>query len=256
MTNLLAQLEQLVSGLVEGAAERWFKPNLQPVQIGRRLESAMADGAMVGVNGVLAPNAYTVRLDPATFARFGGATAGLQRELERHLVTAAARRRMRNLDPFQVELQADPTLSEGRFAVEASFVGRGQAADVSGAGIEDLSFPAGSPEHTQIMPALSGATVSTAALLELAAADGTRRTVPVKGDALSIGRADDNGLVLAGNAISRHHAVVRSTGGRFLVEDLGSTNGVLLNGQKVKSADLKDGDQLLIGTVELLFRLR
>jgi hypothetical protein len=48
--------------------------------------------------------------------------------------------------------------------------------------------------------------------------------------------------------VSRKHATIAFTGGEVLIQDLGSTNGTFVNGEKVKRAALKDGDRVLIGT--------
>ncbi|MBI4497653.1 MAG: DUF3662 domain-containing protein [Chloroflexi bacterium] len=250
--TVLGRLERLLTILVEGTVERWFKPRVQPVHLARRLEAALEDGVLVGPHGPLAPNAFVVTVDPATYARFAGARTGIQRELEQHLVTAAARRRLRTLDPFRVELQADPALEEGRCVARAAFQERSAGRN----GVAGL--PEGSrPEQTVMMPVGIEETVAVApAALEVLGPGEMVRTVPLTGAACTLGRADDNTLVLPESAVSRHHAAIRRTGDGFVVEDMGSTNGVVLNGKRVQRAHLKDGDRLLIGTVELVFRQR
>ena len=63
----------------------------------------------------------------------------------------------------------------------------------------------------------------------------------------SIGRGLDNDLVVADIAVSRRHTIVRWDRGRFLVRDLGSGNGTLVNGQRIDEQVLQDGDQIEIG---------
>ena len=64
---------------------------------------------------------------------------------------------------------------------------------------------------------------------------------------IRVGRAFDNDLVLDDPRVSRRHALLRRVDDGFRVEDLGSTNGVFLNGVRVVRADLADGDRLQIG---------
>jgi class 3 adenylate cyclase len=92
---------------------------------------------------------------------------------------------------------------------------------------------------------------SVACWLELA--DGRRVEV---GAACSVGRADANNLVLAGDRVSRHHAMVqRHGGGDLWLTDLGSSNGTFLNGRRVSQATpIYDSDQIAIGPHRLVFR--
>ncbi len=62
-----------------------------------------------------------------------------------------------------------------------------------------------------------------------------------------IGRTSDLDLVLAEDMVSRKHAKIFFREGAFWIQDLGSTNGTFVNGEKVKKAQLAEGDRLLIG---------
>jgi general secretion pathway protein A len=72
----------------------------------------------------------------------------------------------------------------------------------------------------------------------------------------SIGRGHGNQLVIEGKEISRRHALIDLVGGRYVIEDLNSRNGVLLNGKHRDKAVLKPGDVITIGQVKLDFRLQ
>ncbi len=70
---------------------------------------------------------------------------------------------------------------------------------------------------------------------------------------IHIGRELDNALRLADPSISRHHAVIRRTQAGWEVQDLQSSNGVLVNGNRVPSALLKDGDRVTLGQIQMTF---
>lgn len=70
---------------------------------------------------------------------------------------------------------------------------------------------------------------------------------------VNIGRELDNTLRLADPSISRHHAVIRLGPAGYEIHDLQSSNGVLLNGNKVPSAPLHDGDRITLGQMQLTF---
>ena len=63
-----------------------------------------------------------------------------------------------------------------------------------------------------------------------------------------IGRASDLDMVLVEDMVSRKHAKIATHGEQLVIQDLGSTNGTFVNGEKIKKARLKEGDRVLIGT--------
>jgi len=72
---------------------------------------------------------------------------------------------------------------------------------------------------------------------------------PLKGDKqLIIGRSSELDIVLVEDMVSRKHAKITLAGGQITIEDLGSTNGTFVNGEKVKTLRLKEGDRILVGT--------
>ncbi|HMJ13755.1 MAG TPA: DUF4388 domain-containing protein [Polyangiaceae bacterium] len=68
------------------------------------------------------------------------------------------------------------------------------------------------------------------------------------GQDIIIGRSSDLDMVLVEEMVSRRHAHIKMRGGVISIEDLGSTNGTFVNGEKVQKAQLKEGDRVLIGT--------
>src|SRR5262249_20547600 len=63
-----------------------------------------------------------------------------------------------------------------------------------------------------------------------------------------IGRSSDLDMVLVEDMVSRKHAKISTQGGQIVIQDLASTNGTFVNGEKVKKMRLKEGDRILIGT--------
>jgi adenylate cyclase len=94
-----------------------------------------------------------------------------------------------------------------------------------------------------------------AAYLE-AELDGQVRQFPLDGDGiLRVGRSDTNNIVLAGNSVSRHHAMLqRSKEQQVYITDCGSSNGTFVNGVRIQApAVLRSGDRVRIGNYEFGF---
>ncbi len=71
-----------------------------------------------------------------------------------------------------------------------------------------------------------------------------------------IGRTPRSDLQVADEAVSREHAVILWDEGVFSVEDLQSTNGIRLNGKRVRSAELHHGDEIELGQTRILVVFR
>ncbi len=84
--------------------------------------------------------------------------------------------------------------------------------------------------------------------------DNERRRVPV-GEGLTIGRGGHCSLVIRDSAASRQHLEIKDTGSGYACRDLGSRNGTLVNGSKITTCELEDGDQIHIGETVLIFEL-
>lgn len=113
------------------------------------------------------------------------------------------------------------------------------AGGIRGDGTQTLIFrrPAPAPTH---------------AVLRVVGRDGAERTIEVDGSPLTLGRATDNGLVIADVRVSRHHARLQARRGTLVFTDLGSTNGSRLNGVRVDECALGMGDRLLVGDTVLV----
>lgn len=84
--------------------------------------------------------------------------------------------------------------------------------------------------------------------------DPTGREHLLKGDVITIGRALECDIVITSKRVSREHTQVRREGWRVIVEDMGSTNGTMLNGERIlQPQQLRDGDHIKIGDVVFEF---
>jgi pSer/pThr/pTyr-binding forkhead associated (FHA) protein len=122
--------------------------------------------------------------------------------------------------------------------------------------VETVEPSTASANSTQVMSStvqlqVSPQTSQRAQLL-LETPNGTH-PIPLESTLLSIGRGLDNDIILEDTRVSRHHAQLRYKTRRFWVSDMNSTNGTYINGERISEADLRHGDVLSLGGLELTF---
>ncbi len=110
--------------------------------------------------------------------------------------------------------------------------------------------------HTQVAVRVKGLrpVVQRPHLLEGKAGPALGQKFVLDANELIIGRGEKATLPLDSEEVSRRHARLTRHEGEYTIEDMGSRNGIVLNGLKVHAAVLRDGDQLQLGDVVLAYR--
>jgi Protein of unknown function (DUF3662)/FHA domain len=249
--SVLRNLESKLAGLVEGTFSRAFKSEVRPVEIARKLAKEMDDHRVQSLSRVYAPNEYVVWLSPDDRAQFEGYESDLASELGGYLLEHARRERVALATRPQIEFKTDERLRLGEFGIQARMV-RPPAE-------EHEPVSQGDEGHTMVYsmsdrvaeplrepdPRRGTARLRIGARTELVGAQGA-----------VLGRSRDSDVVLDDPNVSRHHAEVRPSGGSWIVNDLGSTNGIKLNGRRIRGPEsLKRGDTIELGTTRVTFDL-
>ena len=230
--SILRDFERRLGNLVEGFFATTFRSGLQPVELAKRLLREMDTGRTVGVHEVWAPNHFVFALSPADGEHFEQAEQALVAELKQVIRDAAAERGWGLVGPPEVEFEIDDDLSRGKFRCEASLV-------------------EGEPEPALPAPTAPSAGEASIVLLE---DERPAKTFRIHKQVVTIGRLPDCDVVIADPGASRRHASIRLEGDDYVLADLGSTNGTLLNDHPVREQVLAVGDRITIGTTELEFR--
>jgi hypothetical protein len=249
--SVLRNLESKLAGLVEGTFSRAFKSEVRPVEIARKLAREMDEHKVQSLSRVYAPNEYAVWLSPQDRAQFEGYEDELASELAGYLLEHARRERIDLATQPQIAFKTDERLRLGEFGIQARLVrapsheeehpSQGDEGHTMVYSMSDrVSEPLREPDHRR----------GTARLR----AEG--RTIVVGPAGAVLGRSRDADVVLNDPNVSRHHAEVRPSGGSWIVNDLGSTNGIKLNGRRVRGPEsLKPGDEIELGTSRVTFDL-
>ena len=228
--SILRDFEHRLERIVEGAFTKAFRSGVQPVELARRIIREMDANKTVGLKEVWVPNRYVFRLSEEDRGRFSGMERGLAQELEQVVIQGAKERGFGLVAAPEVEFQTDERLKRGDFRVRTELT-------------EETGPPqpgAGAlPGHALLALVENGQTVKEFSL-------GQGSTV--------IGRLAGSDIELDDPGASRRHAEVRRDGDAYVVADLGSTNGTLVNGSEIGEHALADGDRITIGHSTLEFR--
>jgi FhaA, N-terminal domain/FHA domain len=257
--NLLKSVETTIANLVEGAFGRVFRSEVRPMELARKLAREMDAHRTFSVSRVYVPNEYAVWLSPQDRARYEGIEHEVADELCAYLLEHARREELIMASQPHVTFHTDEDLALGEFGIQASLVRPAEHA-------EEASAVALSPEEdehgntmiysasTRARGSLERAGASPRPPRALLAVGARRLLVPPEGGV--VGRSRDCAIVLEDAGVSRHHAELRPDGDHWTIEDLGSTNGVLLNGREIHGATpLREGDRLELGSTEIVFEL-
>ena len=229
--GIFARLEKKVEGAVSGAFARAFKGDVQPVEIAARLQRELdAEAKLLSRDKRLVPNEFKVGLSQHDHDKLAPYATTLNAELATALRNHARETGYVFNGPVKVVFELDSSLPTGRFTVDSEAV----------AGITPRS---GRASETSINRA--------PLVLEV---NGTRH--PLQPPGLVIGRGTEADLRINDPGISRRHAQIRvNTAGpqvQIDIVDLGSTNGIVVNGHRVQQAALQEGSRIEIGSTRML----
>jgi FHA domain-containing protein len=234
--GVLRNFESRLERGIEGFFTKAFRSGLQPIELAKRILREMDAHKTVSVREVWVPNRYVLRISEEDRARFENMEGALARELET-VVTEGARERGWGLVARpEVVFETAERMKRGDLKVVAELT------EETGPAPAEAPRPAPSPAPPTAAP-------SGPARLIL---DG--REVALDRDKMVIGRLHGSEIEIEDPGASRRHAEIRKDGDRFVLVDLGSTNGTLVNDSPVGEHSLEDGDRITIGRTVLEFR--
>jgi hypothetical protein len=272
--NAVARLEDFIQGSVEGFFSRVFRTGVNKIEIARKLERAMDEGVVVNNNQRRAPNAYKLFMSEADFRAIRQYARLLKSQLQDGLLQMAKQRGYLLTTNPLVAIEVDARLGKGNLRTETSFLDAAQmqqqlAAAQGSANPTSPNLGDAPPDFTQVIapqpaPPAAGAgglnvqvggPLPDAALV-LRTPQGPGQTYPLNREVIHIGRHKSNDIVIKEERVSRYHAEIRFERGQFVLYDLGSLNGVVVNGMLTRHAILRPGDIIGIGSYSFVFERR
>ncbi len=244
--SVLRNLESKLAGLVEGTFGRVFRTEVRPVELARKLAKEMDDHRTVSLSRTYVPNEYVIWLSPQDRTRYDGVEHEVAEELSAYLLEHARRERLALVSRPDISFRTDDALSLGEFGIQARLV----KADREGA----VRAEAGHTSVYSVAERLSEPLQQPNASRGRAQLRYEGRATLLGSEGVVLGRSRDCDVVISDENVSRRHAEVRPSGGAWIVRDLGSTNGIRVNGSRVSGAQpLRPGDTIELGQSAVTF---
>lgn len=236
----MRELEQRLEALFEGFFTRQFKSGVQPIEIAKKLTREMDAHRTISVAKVYVPNRYIILLSVSDVEKLRPFERTLVSEFQEFLLSHAKKEGYEIVGRPTIEFKNDSSLSLGELVIESSLESR-DTESVSEIGSTEVIAPKFSPVREK-----------KAYLVRIGSGGETKFSLT--GRSIRIGRAPDNDIVIPDPNVSRHHARIDNVSTRYVLKDLGSTNGTLVNSLRSGEHNLKEGDSIIIGATELRFR--
>jgi hypothetical protein len=287
--GVLKKFEQRLEGLVNGTFAKVFKSEVQPVEIAGALQRECDNNATIwNRERTVVPNDFIVELSPHDHERLSPYAGQLGQELAGMVLEYAEAQRYSFLGPVQVNLERAEDLDTGLYRVRSRTLaneqpeqpaayqaapqppgyGRGPAEPAPGAPWSQnpqptyagAPVPPGAPAPVPSTPPAAGPGSNVRPFPGSGTAAGTRRWIEVNGtrhqitgSACVLGRSTEADVRIDDPGVSRKHAEIRP-GNPAMVLDLGSTNGIVVDGQHTQRATLRDGSRIVVGSTTIIYR--
>jgi hypothetical protein len=252
--GLLQKFEDSLDRVVNGAFAKAFKAEVQPVELAAALQREVDDRASVlDRDRTVIPNVFHIELSHHDYTRLAVFKDALGSELATLVTNYAGEQHYTLLGQTRVTMSEDDELETGIFRVRSE----AKAEVTSKVGVVEAIAP--EPVPAAVAAGGPGESAPEAAA-PVAAPSGGQPRLEVGGQAYPLvraitllGRGTDADIRVEDPGVSRKHCEI-VVGNPALVRDLGSTNGTLLNGDKISEAPLEDGAVVKIGGTSLVYR--
>lgn len=241
--GLFRRFERGLEGMITGSFAKLFRSAVQPVEIASALQRELDNSAQIlSRDASLVPNDFIVELSPSDHQRLAPYAQTLTRELAEVVSRHAGTQNYSFTGPVTVSFTRRDDLTTGRFKVRSRAVAA--VTPARRIGTTAPGRPAGPTGPRPPVP------------LPYLEVNATRH--PLEPPGVVVGRGSEADLRITDPGVSRRHAQIQVTpsahGYMVSIRDLGSTNGIVVDGRRVEQATLGDGSQVLLGNTLLVVR--
>lgn len=279
--GVLKKFEQRLEGLVNGTFAKVFKSEVQPVEIAGALQRECDNNATIwNRDRTVVPNDFIVELSTPDYERLSPYSGQLGDELAGMVRDYAKQQRYTFMGPIKVHLEKADDLDTGLYRVRSRTLassssqqapasapagGRPGAGGGGGAaggyGYPPAAAPAGAPPMPSAPPPGGRPGAAPYGQRPAPSAGGrTRHWIEINGTrhqisraTLVLGRSTEADVRIDDPGVSRRHCEIR-TGTPSTIQDLGSTNGIVVDGQHTTRATLRDGSRIVVGSTTIIYR--
>ncbi|MEU0004051.1 DUF3662 and FHA domain-containing protein [Streptomyces sp. NPDC006314] len=279
--GVLKKFEQRLEGLVNGTFAKVFKSEVQPVEIAGALQRECDNNATIwNRDRTVVPNDFIVELSAPDHERLSPYSGQLGDELAGMVREYAKQQRYTFMGPIKVHLEKADDLDTGLYRVRSRTLASSSsqpapaapAAGRPGPGAPGgYGYPPAAPAGAPPMPAApppgtrpggygypqpatqrpAAAPMSGARTRYWIEINGTRHQI--SRGTLVLGRSTEADVRIDDPGVSRRHCEIR-TGTPSTIQDLGSTNGIVVDGQHTTRATLRDGSRIVVGSTTVIYR--
>ncbi|MGK5544349.1 FhaA domain-containing protein [Streptomyces sp. URMC 127] len=279
--GVLKRFEQRLEGLVNGTFAKVFKSEVQPVEIAGALQRECDNNATIwNRDRTVVPNDFIVELSTPDFERLSPYSGQLGDELSGMVRDYAKQQRYTFMGTIKVHLEKADDLDTGLYRVRSRTLAASESQDHQGQPSQrpgsprpggpvthGAGYPA-PPSGLPPMPASPPPSAPPGRPAPRAGAGGpasvpgaqTRRWIEINGTrhqisrpTLVLGRSTEADVRIDDPGVSRRHCEIR-VGTPATIQDLGSTNGIVVDGQHTTRATLRDGSRIVVGSTTIVYR--
>lgn len=279
--GVLKKFEQRLEGLVNGTFAKVFKSEVQPVEIAGALQRECDNNATIwNRDRTVVPNDFIVELSAPDYERLSPYSGQLGDELAGMVRDYAKQQRYTFMGPIKVHLEKADDLDTGLYRVRSRTLASStsqQAPERAPAGpapaapraqggygyppaaappMPSAPPPGGRPGPSPVSPmgpraGAPAGPVPGGRMRHWIEVNGTRHQI--SRPTLVLGRSTEADVRIDDPGVSRRHCEIR-TGTPSTIQDLGSTNGIVVDGQHTTRATLRDGSRIVVGSTTIIYR--
>ncbi|MCD4784051.1 MAG: DUF3662 and FHA domain-containing protein [Candidatus Eremiobacteraeota bacterium] len=266
--NIFSKLEKTLEGLIERTLLPHFNSRVQPMEIARSLWREVTSNRRVSIDNTYIPNYFLVTLSPGDTDYLDSIRSTMEKEIVAHLKKECGKRDFKTLGPFVIRWIEDGNTREGDFLISSDFLKKEEIPDDT-SGKAKAKKRKSSDSSTELKKHIEKLKKKkskhdkptedisdTRGHLIVVEGFDKGKVFHLTKSKMTMGRDDKCDVSVGDPRVSRSHALLREENDRYILEDMESKTGTLVNGKKITRYVLNSGDEIAIGITRIRFEIR